>query len=111
MCRFTAKAAVLSLEFRQSAHPTVRTDLSRFADVDLDDSMPNKSRACVKSADMKFGNDQIFGAKHFDETSRRVGWSKNEFSHSLPLEPTPVGRFSSAFAVDITSPAWLSSRR
>jgi hypothetical protein len=27
------------------------------------------------------------------------------------LEPTPVGRLSSAFAVDITSPAWLSSGR
>jgi len=24
------------------------------------------------------------------------------------LEPTPVGAFSSAFAVDITGPAWLS---
>ena len=27
------------------------------------------------------------------------------------LEPMPVGRFSSAFAVDITRPAWLSSGR
>jgi hypothetical protein len=27
------------------------------------------------------------------------------------LEPTPVGRFSSAFAVDIARPAWLSSGR
>ena len=27
------------------------------------------------------------------------------------LEPTPVGAFSSAFAVDITSPAWLSLSR
>ena len=26
------------------------------------------------------------------------------------LEPTPVGRYSSAFAVDIPGPAWLSSR-
>src|ERR1039458_2536118 len=30
----------------------------------------NTSRACVKSADMKFGNDQILGARRFDETSR-----------------------------------------
>jgi len=30
-------------------------------------------------------------------------------NHSL--QPTPVGRVSSAFAVDITGPAWLSSRR
>jgi hypothetical protein len=27
------------------------------------------------------------------------------------LQPTPVGRLSSAFAVDITAPAWLSSGR
>jgi hypothetical protein len=27
------------------------------------------------------------------------------------LQPTPVGRLSSAFAVDITHPAWLSSGR
>jgi hypothetical protein len=42
----------------------------------------------VKSADLKFGNDQILGAKHFDESSKWIGWSKNEFSHSLALEPT-----------------------
>ena len=34
-----------------------------------------------------------------------------DFSHSLTLQPTPVGRFSSAFAVDITHPAWFSSGR
>jgi hypothetical protein len=49
---------------------------------------PNKSRGCVKSADMKFGNDQIFGARHFDVTSRWMGWSKNEFSHSRSLQAT-----------------------
>jgi len=27
------------------------------------------------------------------------------------LEPTPVGRLNSAFAVDIAAPAWLSSGR
>jgi hypothetical protein len=27
------------------------------------------------------------------------------------LQPTPVGRLSSAFAVDIAVPAWLSSGR
>ena len=27
------------------------------------------------------------------------------------LQPTPVGRLGSAFAVDIAAPAWLSSRR
>jgi len=37
---------------------------------------------------MKFGNDQIFDMTNFDETSRWMGWSKNEFSHSLALEQT-----------------------
>jgi hypothetical protein len=45
----------------------------------------NKSRACVKSADMKSGNDQIFVMWHFDEKSRWMGWLENEFSHSLAL--------------------------
>jgi hypothetical protein len=72
---------------------------------------PVKSRGRVKNADMKFGNDQIFDMRNLDEASRWMGWSKNEFSHKLSLEPTPVGRFSSAFAVDIAHPAWLSSRR
>ena len=48
----------------------------------------NKPRGCVKSPDPKFGNDQIFGVRHFDETSRWMEWSKNEFSHSLPLQAT-----------------------
>ena len=61
----------------------------------------NKSRGCVKSADMKFGNDQISGVRHFDEMSRWTGWSKIEFSHSPTPEPTAVGasrftRFGSA---------------
>jgi multidrug transporter EmrE-like cation transporter len=53
-----------------------------------DGGRPNTARGCVKSADLKFGNDQIFAARHFDETSRWIGWSKNEFSHRLALEPT-----------------------
>jgi hypothetical protein len=69
----------------------------------------SKSRGCVKSIGVKFGNDQIFDMANFDETSRRIEWSKNEFSHRLSLEPTPVVALSSAFAVDITGPAWLSS--
>ena len=44
---------------------------------------PNKSRGWVKSADLKFGNDQIFDLRNFDESSRRTGRSKNEFAHSL----------------------------
>jgi hypothetical protein len=27
---------------------------------------------------------------HFDEMSRRIQWSKIEFSHSLSPEPTPI---------------------
>ena len=50
--------------------------------------MPNKSRGCVKSADANFGNDPIFDMRNFDESSRWIGWSKDEFSHSLALEPT-----------------------
>jgi len=42
----------------------------------------------VKSPGLKFGNDQIFRMARFDESSRWIGWSKNEFSHSLALEPT-----------------------
>jgi hypothetical protein len=37
---------------------------------------------------MKFGNDQIFDMTNFDESSRWMGWSKNEFSHSLSLQAT-----------------------
>jgi len=40
-------------------------------------------RGCVKSVVMKFGNDQIFDKENFDEMSRRIGWSKTDFSHSL----------------------------
>ena len=72
---------------------------------------PNQSRGCVKSADTKFGNDHIFNMANFDETSRWMRWSKNEFLHRLSLQPTPVGRLSSAFAVDIKHPARLSSGR
>jgi len=32
---------------------------------------------------MKFGDDPISAAWRFDETSRWIGWSENEFSHSL----------------------------
>jgi hypothetical protein len=40
----------------------------------------------VKSVGVKFDNDQIFDMENFDEVSRRIEWSKNEFSHSL-MEP------------------------
>jgi hypothetical protein len=69
---------------------------------------PNKSRGCVKSVGVKFGNDQIFDMENFDEVSRRIEWSKNEFSHSLSPEPTPVGAGSSAARFTVSGPAWLS---
>jgi hypothetical protein len=66
---------------------------------------------------MKFGNDQIIAAWHFDETSRWIGWSKNEFSHSLSLQATRDGVFlrrpgygglaSSAIADHVINPACL----
>jgi hypothetical protein len=52
----------------------------------------------VRSIGAKFGNDQISDMENFDEMSRQIEWSKNEFSHRLSLEPAPVGAFGSAFA-------------
>ena len=57
---------------------------------------PNTSRACVKTPAPNFGNDPIFVMTNFDEMSRRIRWSENEFSHSLSLEPTGDGAVSSA---------------
>ena len=51
---------------------------------------PNKSRGCVKSVGVKFGNDQIFDMGNVDEMSRRIRWFENEFSHRLSPEPTAV---------------------
>ena len=66
---------------------------------------PNQSRGCVKSGDTEFGNDPIYDMTHFDEMSRWMGWSKNEFSHSLSPEPTAVG---AAVAIHTASRRWLS---
>jgi len=78
---------------------------------------PNKTRACVKSTDTKFGNDHIFDMANFDESSKWIEWSKNEFSHSLSLQATRAGRFrrrcamarqaSSASRFSSFGPAWL----
>jgi hypothetical protein len=83
----------------------VSSDLSHLP---LESKQPNKSRGCVKSAGVKFGNDQIFDMTHFDEVGRRIRWSKNEFSHRLSPEPTAVGAVRSAVAVHIASRRWLS---
>ncbi|MGN6643931.1 MAG: hypothetical protein ACTHKU_13120, partial [Verrucomicrobiota bacterium] len=56
----------------------------------------NQARGGVKTPGAKFGNDQIFDMGKVDEMSRRIRWSENEFSHSLPLEPTVDSAFSSA---------------
>jgi hypothetical protein len=61
-------------------------------------TMPNNARGCVKSIGAKFGYDQISNMENFEEMSRRIERSKNEFSHRLSLEPAPVGAFGSAFA-------------
>jgi hypothetical protein len=73
--------------------------------------LPNTARGCVKSVGVKFGNDQIFVMENFDEVSRRIEWSQNEFSHSLSPEPTAVGPFSSAVAVHVAGRRWLSFLR
>ena len=48
---------------------------------------------------------------NFDEMSRRIRWSKNEFSHRLSPEPTAVGAGRSAVAVPAASRRWLSFLR
>jgi hypothetical protein len=57
----------------------------------------------VKGVDAKIGNDPIYDMAHFDETSRWMEWSKNEFSHRLAPEPTAVGAVSSAVPLGFTS--------
>jgi hypothetical protein len=71
----------------------------------------NKSRGRVKSAGVKFGNDQISVVKHSDEMSRRMGWSKNDFLHSLSLQATRDGALSSASRFTSFGPACLSFGR
>ena len=71
-------------------------------------TQPNKSRGCVKSTVVKIGNDHISVVEHFDDTSRWIGWSKNEFSHSLSLQATRDGGFSSASRFTTFGPACLS---
>ena len=67
---------------------------------------PNPSRACVKSGDVNFGNDSELDMRNFDESVRWIRWSKNEFSHSLSLEPMPRSRRG----CHRPRPAWLGSQ-
>jgi len=53
---------------------------------------PNHTPGRVQTSLSKSGNDQFFDMKNFDETSRRIRWSENEFSHSLALQRTAAGR-------------------
>jgi len=64
---------------------------------------PNQSRGCVKSAGAKIGNDQILVVTHFDEMSRRIRWSKNEFSHSLSLQRTRRSELNFALRSPVVS--------
>jgi hypothetical protein len=73
--------------------------------------LPNKSRGCVKTLASKFGNDQILVVSHFGEMRRRIEWSEIEFSHSLSLQATRDGVFSSAARFTSFGPACLSSSR
>ena len=108
----------ITIEFHAATHIPLRTTkhlsnlVMDFWEMEIEmRPWPNKSRGCVKSVGVKFGNDQIFDMENFDKVSRRIEWSKNEFSHSLSPEPTAVGRFSSAFAVHVASRRWLSFLR
>jgi hypothetical protein len=63
----------------------------------------NQSPGCVKSAGVKFVNDQFLGIGNFDEMSWRIQWSENEFSHSRsqPAASLQLVRWSRRFT---TSP-------
>jgi hypothetical protein len=69
---------------------------------------PNKPRGCVKSAGVKFGNDQILDMAKFYESGRWIGWSKIEFSHRLSLQAARDGASSSASRFRSFGPACLS---
>jgi hypothetical protein len=45
---------------------------------------------------------------HFDETSRGMGWLKNEFSHSLALERT--GYDAAVWSSSPVIESWFQSR-
>jgi hypothetical protein len=80
----------------------------------LYDLWPNQSRGCVKTLEMKIGNDQILDMANVDEMSRRIQWSKNEFSHSLSPEPmrfTLSDLLISRGFTSVAVPAWLSFGR
>ena len=80
---------------------------------------PNHARACVKTHRTTESSKNrrshlaqdafLFSVRVFRTTFSLFKFVFPEFSHSLALEPTPVGAFSSAFAVDLIAPAWLSS--
>jgi len=70
---------------------------------------PNHARGCAKSVEDQFVNDPIYGMGSFDESRRWIGWSENEFSHSIALQPTPGSDSSSASRFTSLGPAWLSS--
>ena len=70
---------------------------------------PNQARARVKSVESIFVNDQIFDLTHFDEVSRYFQWCKNEFSHSLALQPTVLARCNLITRAAIRSLALFST--
>src|SRR5258706_11956554 len=49
---------------------------------------PNHTRVYVKTQSAKSVNDPKFDMTRFDEVSRRIRWSENEFSHGLALQRT-----------------------
>src|SRR6185369_8589584 len=89
------RRAVLSNRQRHRAHhvsieqrPRVGLELHN----EVRTMRPNHARGCVKSVGALFVNEQKFDMAHFDDVSRWIRWSKNEFSHSLALQRTQLLR-------------------
>jgi predicted protein tyrosine phosphatase len=93
-------------------------DVARVLRIASPTARPNESLVRIADVAMKRSGRMT---EAIVETGRGLPWPavKEGFPFEMPavlqpnkaLEPTPVGAFSSAFAVDITSPAWLSLGR
>ena len=97
LCSFTGLCFSTSPSPKRSATCTRFGSPTRFGadlfemNLRITNPWPNKSRGCVKTVSSRFGNDQFFDMKSFVEMSRRIQWSRNEFSHRLSPEPAAVG--------------------
>jgi hypothetical protein len=70
-------------------------------------------RRVAQAVDFSFVRDEVahcYGDNGNESVDPVILLKMSDFPHSLSLQPTPVGRLSSAFAVDITHPAWLRNQ-